>query len=168
MEPHGIARVSWLEWLQLPPSVRAYLEATNQTPMQVGGRYVDMSSRVTKSTAILGSPATNAETAIATTPVIDATINYSVAIVFAELAYTIGTSGTACTVQLRRGSGTAGASQYTTGAQTGGHNTATQLVADDVMCIDGTPATQYTVTLQVTGGAATSTVSATQIVAIYL
>ena len=61
-----------------------------------------------------------------------------------------------------------GATIFSTGVQTGGHNTATQLVADDVMGFDTAPAAgqTYCVTLTIGSGSATSTVSAVQLVAI--
>lgn len=134
----------------------------------VGWRAVDFSGRLYVSNTIIGSPAANGETAIATTPVVDGTLEYAKALVDATVAYTIGTSGSACTVQIRQGSGTAGASIFTTGAQTGGHNTAGLLVSDEVSTYDLAPAPQYTITLQITAGAGASTVSKVAITVLYL
>lgn len=132
-------------------------------------RYTDCSARVQQTTTIIASPATNAETVVATTPAFDGTLPIAIGcLLIAEIAYTIGTSGTACTVQIRRGTTTGGVSVYSSGAQTGGHNTATQLVADSAGTFDTAPAAaqQYSLTLTVTGGAAASTVSKVSLTAL--
>lgn len=162
-------RIAELLDLGVPQSALPYLLATCMAdPIILGGGAIDLTRRITKTSTVIGSPAAAAETIVATTPAVDAQLGYSLALVFFNLAYTIGTNGTACTVQIRQTAALTGASKFTTGAQTGGHNTATQLVADDVMAWDTSPATQYTVSLQVTSGSAASTVSAVQGIAIYL
>ena len=138
-------------------------------PITLNGIGLDLSSRVKQSSTIIGSPSAAAETVIATTPAFSADVAFSLGVfVTVEIAYTLGTSASACTVKIRQGTGTSGTVIYSTGAMTGGHNTATQLVSDSAQGIDTAPAAgqQYTVTLQVTGGAAASTVSAVSIVAI--
>lgn len=136
-------------------------------PIRIAGRDVDLSGRIYKTSTVIASPSANAETVVATTPAVDATLGYSLAIVFAEIAYTIGTSGVSCKVNIRQGTSTSGTLLYSTGAQTGGHNTATQLVADSAGAFDTSPSAQYSVTLTIGSGAAASTVSAVQLVAIY-
>lgn len=134
-------------------------------------RFIDCSARVQQTTTIIASPALAAETVVATTPAFDGTLPIALGVLLiAEIAYTIGTSGTACTVQLRRGTTTGGASVYSSGAQTGGHNTATQLVADSAGTFDtgAGAAQQYSITLLVASGAATSTVSKVSLTAILI
>ena len=138
-------------------------------PVTLNGIGVDLSARVKQSATVIGSPAAAAETVIATTPAFGNDVAFQLGVfITCELAYTLGTSASACTVKIRQGTGTSGTVIYSTGAMTGGHNTATQLVSDSAQGFDTAPAAgqQYTVTLQVTGGAAASTVSAVSIVAI--
>lgn len=143
--------------------------ASQLQTIQVGGKGVDLSGRVQTSSTVIASPSANSETVVATTPAFDNDVAFMKGcLIIVELAYTIGTSGTACTVQIRQGTSTSGSSVYSTGAQTGGHSTAAQLVADSAGAFDTGPAAaqQYSVTLTVTGGAATSTVSKVNITAI--
>ena len=74
-------------------------------------------------------------------------------------AFTVGTSGTACTLKIRQ-TNVSGTTVATTGALTGGVS-AGNLIAQDVEAFDaGAGASSYALTLTVTGGAAASTVSA--------
>ena len=138
------------------------------TPIELNGISVDLSGRIVRSATVSASPSGSAETVVATTPAFDTSIAFVAGvIVMANLAYTLGTSAASATVKLRQ-TNVSGATLYSTGAQTGGHNTATQLVADDVMAFDTAPAAgqTYCVTLTIGSGAAASTVSAVQIIAI--
>ena len=138
------------------------------------GKTIDLSSRVASSSAIVGSPATNAETVVCQVTGIGTDVPVmSGVFVSGDVSVTVGTSGTAITVRLRTGT-TAGAGTVvaSTGAITGGVS-ATNLLSQDVQGFDtavsggaapGT--TSYCLTLQVTGGAAISTVSQTNLVAI--
>lgn len=135
---------------------------------KLSGVVVDLSKRVVQSTTVSASPSANAETVVATTPAFDASVPFfSGVLIMVDLAYTLGTSASACTVKIRQ-TNVSGATIYSTGAQTGGHNTATQLVSDSATGFDSTPAAgqTYCVTLTITGGAAASTVSAVCITAI--
>lgn len=132
-------------------------------------RYTDCSARVQQTTTIIASPSTNAEVVVATTPAFDGTLPIAIgALLMAEIAYTIGTSGASCQLRIRRGTTTSGAVVYNTGAQTGGHSTAGQLVADSGGTFDtgAGSAQQYSVTLQIGSGAGASTVSAVSLVAV--
>lgn len=124
-------------------------------------RALDLSARFAVSTAVVASPAAAAETIVASVTIPGNLTIVSGVYVGGWLAYTIGTSGTACEVRLRQ-TNVAGAVKGDTGPMTGGHNTAGQLVADDVNGFDTTPVAGgvYVMTLQVTAGAAISTVSA--------
>jgi len=129
---------------------------------------LDLSKRVVQTTTVSASPALAAETVVATTPAFDASVPFVTGvIIMVDLAYTIGTSGTACTVKIRQ-TNVSGTVLFNSGAQTGGHNTAGQLVADSATGFDTAPVAgqTYCVTLQVTAGAAASTVSAVTLVAI--
>ena len=121
-------------------------------------RFVDLSPRFIVSTTVAASPALAAETVIA-----NVTIPGNLAIMMGVVLtgwapYTVGTSGTAVTLRIRQ-TGLAGTVVGTTGAMT---KTATNLYADDVNGVDTAPsgAQVYALTMQVTGGAAASTVSA--------
>lgn len=140
-----------------------------QEGIKLSGLVVDLSKRVAQTTTVIASPSGSSETVVATTPAFDASVPIvSGVLLICELAYTLGTSAASCTVKLRQGTGTSGSTVYSTGAQTGGHNTAGQLVSDSVGGFDSSPSAgqQYSVTLTVGSGAAASTVSAVTLTAI--
>jgi hypothetical protein len=136
-------------------------------PITASALGLDLSTRVVTTTAITGSPALAAETIIATLnlpafggPTVVTGVDLS-----GWAAFTVGTSGTACTMRIRQ-TNVAGTIIATTGALTGGI-AAAALVAQDVEGIDAAPGVGvYVLTLQVTAGAAVSTVSATKLRAI--
>lgn len=134
-----------------------------------GGQVIDFSQRIVQSTAIVGSPALAAETIVASVTIPTNVPIVSGCIVFGWVAYTVGTSGTAVQLQIRQTS-VGGASVCASGALTGSQHGAGVLSADDVGGFDASPAAvqTYKLTMQVTNGAATSTVSAVQLVAIVL
>jgi hypothetical protein len=123
--------------------------------------FLDLSSRVQASTTVVGSPALAAETIIASLTIpLDLAIVTGI-LVMGWAAYTLGTSAASCQLRLRR-TNVAGTVVGNTGAQTGGHSTAGQLVSDDVNGFDTgatLPNQVYVMTLQVASGAAASTVS---------
>ena len=138
-------------------------------PFKLNGALVDLGQRIQVTSTVLNSPSGASETIVATTGAFDTSVAFSKGVLIqATLAYTLGTSASACTIRVRQGTGTGGTVIYSTGAQTGGHNSAGLLVSDELDCFDTAPAAgqQYTVTLTVTGGAAASTVSAVQLIAI--
>ena len=92
---------------------------------------------------------------------------FSGVILFGWAAYTVGTNGTAVQLQIRQTS-VGGASVAASGALTGSQHGAAILSADDVGGFDTAPVGSqiYKLTMQVTAGSATSTVSAVQLVAI--
>jgi len=122
---------------------------------------LDMLPRFYTSSTIVGSPALAAETLVAQITGIDG-----------QLSFTVGTSGTAIRVRIRQGT-TAGAGTVIadTGALTGGV-AAGNLLSQDIQNTDtnatggaAVATTSYHVSLQVTAGAATSTVSQANIIA---
>ena len=138
--------------------------------IELSARFVDLSDRIKKSTTVAASPATAAETVIATTAAFDNQLTFALGVLLiAEAAYTLGTSGASCRLRIRQGT-TAGSGTviYDTGAMTGGHGSAATLVADSAGSFDTAPAAgqQYCLTLAVGSASATSTVSAVSLVAI--
>jgi hypothetical protein len=129
-------------------------------PIRVNASDVDLSGRFVITTTVAASPALAAETIIATATLPTGLIYATGVVVQGWAAYTVGTSGTAATLRVRQtnASGTVVAS---TGALTGNH-TAGTLAADDVNGLDTSPVASgiYVLTLQITAGAAASTVSA--------
>jgi hypothetical protein len=132
-------------------------------PIAQNAANIDLSQRAVATTSIVGSPALAAETIIASL-----TVNTDEAIISGIMlrgfaAFTVGTSGTATTLRIRR-TNVAGSVVATTGALTGGV-AAAALVADTILGFDTGAATTgqvYVLTLQVTAGSAASTVSAVE------
>lgn len=120
----------------------------------------DLSARFPSTTVVVASPTAAAETIIATLtiPNFGNLAVVSGVQVFGWAAYTVGTSGTAVTLKIRQTS-VSGTTVVSTGALT---KTAANLYTDDVQGVDTAPPTGgvYELTMQVTNGAAASTVSA--------
>ena len=138
-------------------------------PIRLTVDEVDLSQRFQQTTAVTGSPAAAAETIIATL-----NLNTDLAIVagvqlWGNAAFTVGTSGTAVRLRLRR-TNVAGTVVADSGALTGGV-AAAALLMQDIQGFDTgatSPAFTYVMTLQVTAGAAASTVSAVQLAALII
>ena len=127
----------------------------------------DWSSRVVDTTTVAASPAAAAETIIATLAIPNfGGIPVTQKIYLAGwAAFTVGTNGTAVTLRIRQ-TNVSGTVVVTTGALTGGV-AAAALLAQDVSGSDAAPGVStYVLTMQVTAGSATSTVSAVQLLAI--
>lgn len=130
----------------------------------VNGISVDLSGRFAFSNAVTGSPATNAATAVCTTPALsqNAAVTAGCIVCF-NIAFTVGTSGTAVTYKIRQGTTAgSGTTVFSSGATTAGIS-AGNLVVENVIAVDSAPVLpgqQYILEVTVTGGAATSTVSA--------
>lgn len=127
----------------------------------------DLSPRVASSNTVVGSPATNAETVVCQITGLNTALTIVSGIwLSGGASLTVGTSGTAITVRLRTGtSAGAGTVIATSGALTGGV-AAGNLLSQDIQGFDTNTAagtalttTSYCLTVTVTGGAATSTVS---------
>ena len=135
----------------------------------ITSNHVDFAQRFAESHAVAGSPATNEEKIVCTL-----TLNGTPAVTYGIqlagwVAFTVGTSGTATTLRIRQ-TNASGSVIASSGAVTGGV-AATNLVTLDVQGVDlaatalALPAAVYVLTLQVTGGAAISTVSGVQLTA---
>jgi hypothetical protein len=135
-------------------------------PIRTSILFTDLAARFQTTQTVQGSPiAAAAETVIATlavagfgdTPIVSG-IQFD-----AWAAFTVGTSGTAATLRIRQ-TNLAGTVVGTSGALT---VAAANLVQESVMGFDATPGVgTYVVTLQITAGAANTTVSAVTLQAI--
>jgi hypothetical protein len=136
------------------------------TPIDQSAIGIDLSPRFIQSTAVAASPSAATETTICTLTLPSNLAVVSGVMLFGFAAFTVGTSGSACNLKLRQ-TNTSGATISATGATTGGISAA-NLVDMNVSGFDATPIAGgvYVLTLTVTAGAAASTVSATQLVAI--
>lgn len=128
--------------------------------LTIAAASLDLSGRYVYSTTVAASPALAAETIIAQVTLPDLggiTVTQGVWL-SGWAAYTVGTSGTAVTLRIRR-TNVSGTVVVNSGAL---NKTAAQLYADDVNTVDtgGSGQQVYALTMQVTGGAAASTVSA--------
>lgn len=137
--------------------------------IQVTADHVDLLPRVVQTQAVTGSPAAASETIVATLPAFgDLTVTLGV-LITGSIAYTVGTSGTATTLKVRR-TNVSGTTVWTSGAVT---SAAAALFAPAFSAFDPITVSGfnilgqvYVVTLTVTAGAAASTVSAASVVAI--
>lgn len=130
------------------------------------GAGLDLSPRVTTSTAVVASPALAAETIIARVT-IPADVPVAVGVlVLATAAFTVGTSGVSVQVKVRR-TNVSGTTVYDSGVMTAGV-AAAALDQQSVVAFDtgATPGTVYVLTLTVGSGSAPSTVSAVELVAV--
>jgi hypothetical protein len=128
--------------------------------IQQSARALDLSPRFVQSTVIVASPAAAAETIIAQVAIPGNLTIVSGVLVLGWAAYTIGATGVSCQLRLRQ-TNVAGTVVSDSGAQTGGHNTAGQLVSDDINGFDTAPPAGgvYVMTLQVASGSGASTVT---------
>jgi len=135
----------------------------------ISGNAIDLSSRVIVRTVVAGSPATNEEHVIATTFAVDAAAALAkTTVILAWAAFTVGTSGTAARLRVRQ-TDVNGSVVADSGATTAGVS-ATALMTLDCAGADASPATPaiWCMTLQITGGAAVSTVSAVQLLCLFI
>lgn len=136
-------------------------------PININGRFVDLSSRILVTTTVVASPAAAAETIIAQLPAISNLTIVAGVDLSGWAAYTVGTNGT--TVQFRiRQTNASGTIVGNTGAMSGSQHGAAILSADDCEGYDASPAAAqvYVLTMQVANGSAASTVSAVKLRAI--
>ena len=134
-------------------------------PINVYATRIDLSGRFASSSTVVASPATNAETIVCQIPALNADGATMLGVFLSGVvSFTVGTSGTAINVRIRQ-TNVSGSVIAATGAITGGVS-AGNLLSQDIQGFDTAPPTAmvYVLTLQVTGGAATSTVSATNLV----
>jgi hypothetical protein len=133
------------------------------SPIRAAGIDVDLASRIAISTTVAASPALAAETVVASVALPPGFRSTEQVLLDAWAAFTVGTSGTATRWRIRR-TDINGTVVGDTGALTGGV-AAAALIAQDVAAVDATSAGVYALTLQVTAGAAASTVSQVRFVA---
>ncbi len=136
-------------------------------PIQESATNLDLSPRIVNSTTIVGSPADNTETIVASITCGGDIALIAGVVVFGWVAFTVGTSGTAVNLRIRR-TDVNGSTRAATGAVNEGVTAATQLATRQIMAYDTGavfPNQVYVATLTVTGGAAASTVSAVQLTA---
>lgn len=133
-------------------------------PIRESIRFLDLSDRVVHSETVVASPAAAAETIIASVTVPGGITIVNGVLVFGWAALTVGTSGTAITYRIRQTT-VAGTVVASSGAIT---STAAALDARTVFGFDAAPADGqiYKLTAIVTAGAAISTVSAVELVAV--
>lgn len=136
-------------------------------PIAIAAASIDLSGREGDTSTVVASPALAAETIIASlTLPTDVAVEHGVLIV-GWAAWTVGTSGTASTLRLRQ-TNASGTVVQSTGALT---TAAASLQANSVVGVDTAPGAHgqvYVLTLQVTAGAAASTVSAVELAAIII
>ena len=131
-----------------------------------GARFIDLSARVISSTTVVASPSAGTETVIGSITLPSGLSINSGVLLFGWAAFTVGTSGVSANLKLRQTS-VSGTTIAATGATTGGI-AAGNLVIADVGGFDASPADAqiYKLTLLIGSGAAASTVSALQLVAL--
>lgn len=140
---------------------------SNPEPERYSGALIDLSPRVARTATVVASPADNTETIIASV-----TVNRNVqavlgVLIIAQAAYTVGTSGTSVNLKIRK-TDASGSTLYATGAV---DIAATKLGDGCLIAVDTSPTLPgqvYVLTMTVASGAATSTVSATQIFALVI
>lgn len=143
-------------------------------PFTTTDRGTDKSPRSYQSSTIVGSPSANAETVVCQITGIDGQLPVA-AFVFLSgvVSFTVGTSGASIRLRIRTGTAAgAGTVIADTGAVTGGVS-ATNLLSQDLQGCDTTSTggaaigtTSYCLTLTVGSGAAASTVSQTNLIAL--
>jgi hypothetical protein len=126
---------------------------------------LDLSKRIVRSSVVAASPAAASETIVCTVTIPGDLSTFLGVLLFGIAAVTVGTSGTAVNTRIRQ-TDTSGTILYASGALP---RAAGVLCNDAAIGVDVSPSSigqVYVLTLTVTAGAATSTVSAAQLVAI--
>lgn len=132
----------------------------------MSGTHVDLSPRIIDTTTVAASPSGSSETVIATLnlPAFGTAAVIQRVYLQGWAAFTVGTSGASARLRIRQ-TNVSGTVVADTGALTGGV-AAGNLLAQDVAGSDASPGVAtYVLTLTVGSGAATSTVSALQLLA---
>src|SRR5215469_9758112 len=143
--------------------------ASQLQTIQVSGAGVDLSPRFSANNTVVASPATAAETVVATIPAIQsAVVTGSGVLLIAQIAYKVGTSGASAQYRIRQGT-TAGAGTvvFDSGVCTAA-TSATNLVIENMIGFDTSPTLPgqaYCMTLTVGSASAASTVSAASMAA---
>ncbi len=128
-------------------------------------RYMDMSDRFVSSSAVVASPTGSTITTVCSLTLPTNLSIVSGVLLFGWCAYTVGTSGTSVAVAIRQ-TNTTGTVVGTTGLTT---RTAASLYDQNAQGFDAPPGVAvYVLCMTVTGGAATSTVSAANLTALII
>jgi hypothetical protein len=130
-------------------------------PIRYDAANLNLASRFFRTAVVVASPAAAAETIIASVSTSGDIAAIDSVYVSGWAAFTVGTNGTAARFRLRQ-TNVAGTVIADSGALTGGI-AATNLVAQDIQGNDTAPVLPgqvYVMTLQITAGSASSTVSA--------
>jgi len=132
--------------------------------ISLNGRVIDLSDRLTKTTAVAASPAAAAETVIGTLTLPSGLTIVEGIYLWGWAAWTVGTSGDGVNLKIRQ-TGTSGTTIAATGLVT---STAANLDSRSVAGFDASPvgAQVYVLTMTVHSGAAESTVSAVSLIAL--
>lgn len=136
-------------------------------PIRVAGRNVDLSQRVVQTSTVGASPAAGAETVIGTLAALPDIVSSAGVFLTGWAAFTVGTSGVSATLRIRQ-TNVSGTVICSTGATT---VAAGNLWETGVQGLDASPTLPgqvYVLTLLIGSGAATSTVSALQILALVI
>lgn len=134
-------------------------------PIKVGGAVVGLSERIFQNATVVGSPAADAETIIASLTISDDLVVTEGVLVVGFCAFLLGASGVSSNVRLRK-TDASGTILKSTGTILG---TAADLLSRTVIAFDTSPTVPgqvYVMTLTVASGAAASTVSAVTIAAL--
>lgn len=127
--------------------------------IRVSGEAVDLSPRFVVSSAVAGSPGAASETIICQVTIGNDLQTTLGVLLEGWFSFTVGTSGTAATIRLRQ-TNVAGAVVSASGALTVVAANVYQFDARGLDAAPVLPGQVYVMTLTITGGAATSTVSA--------
>lgn len=134
-------------------------------PIQTSGAGIDLSPRVQRTATVVASPAASSETIVASLTISGNLSTGLGVVLIGWCAFTAGTSAVGGQVKLRK-TDASGTTLVDTGAVT---VVATKLYAPQVIAVDTSPSLPgqvYVMTLTMASGAAESTVSAAQILAI--
>lgn len=135
-------------------------------PIEFNARFLDLSDRVVRSTAVVASPATTAETIIASVTIPQGLTITTGVLLHGWAAWTVGTAGVSGQMQLRQTT-VSGTVVANSGAV---DDTAAKKVARSILGFDAAPADGqiYKLTLTVASASAGSTVSAVALVAVVI
>ena len=134
-------------------------------PLRESAVNIDLSPRFVQSSAIVGSPATNAITSVCTVTCPSNAAVVSGVQLFGQVSLTVGTSGVTCLVQIRQ-TGTAGTVVGSSGAVTVVAGNLVNVTVSGFDTAAALPGQVYIIAVTIGSGAATSTVGFTQLSAL--
>ena len=136
-------------------------------PLRLSGLALDLSGRLVRSGTVAASPSAATETVICTLTIPEQVVVTEGVILHGWAALTVGASGVSAQLKIRR-TGTSGTTVKDSGATTA---TAGNLLERGILGFDANEAVNgqvYVLTLTVASGAATSTVSAAELIALII